>query len=236
MERKIMLEVKRKMRQLNFTQEQLAKELKVSLPTAKRWLAGRGVNLIILRKISEFLGCSFSELILSAEDHTLESYTYTLEQEKVLSQEPKLLAFLDLLISGKSVAAISSRYNLSSEHVTKMILKLDKIGLLEAHPKERVKLLIHGEPQWIRGGPLSKKFRSVMIEDFLGHHEKEGVHFFAHDYLPHDIQTIEGKIRDIKEFLVAANHRAVMSRKEAVSSAFYLKFGKYEWNLRDELR
>lgn len=236
MEKEIMAEVKRKMKILNLTQDQLAKELKVSLPTIKRWLAGKGVTLVILRRLSEVLGCPLSELILSAEDQGLESYTYTLEQEKILAQEPKLLAFLDLLISGKSVQAIRSRYGLSPDIVTKMLLKLDKIGLIEVHPKERVKLLLHGEPQWIKGGPLSKKFREVMIQDFLGHHEKEGSHFFVHDYLPQDITTIESKIREIKDFLIAANHRAVMSKKDSVSSAFYLKFGKYEWNLRDELR
>src|SRR4051812_24247256 len=89
MEKELMNSVKKKAQSQGITQKRIAQELKVSIPTVKRWWSGKGVTLEILNKICIFLGVPLSELFESLEKRGSARYTYTLEQEKMLVQNPQ---------------------------------------------------------------------------------------------------------------------------------------------------
>src|SRR5438128_534197 len=144
-EKQIMTLVKDKARAIRLSQKQVASHLGVSLPTVKRWWAGKGANLAVLGKLCGLLGVSLSQLFLELEGKT-PAYTYTLPQEKTLVAHPKALALFDLLVSGETAVSIQKRYSLSERELSSMLLKLDKVGLLELHPSNKVKLVRRGEP------------------------------------------------------------------------------------------
>ena len=234
MEKEFMNYVKKKARELSLTQKQIAKELRVSLPTVKRWWSGRGVSLPVLNKICVLLGVTLSEVFLEIENQSSSRFTYTLEQERMLVQFSQALALFDLLISGKSMAQIKRKYTLSESRSTSLLLKLDRVQLIELSAENKIKFLHRGEPQWILNGPLSQKYRTIMISSLLGEHTKAETTFLIHDYLPEDLSLIQTRMKDLEHLMNACNSRSA-GNQAAVSYGTYMTFKKFEWDLRYSL-
>ena len=93
-EKQIMTLIKDKSRGIGLSQAKIAAELSVSLPTIKRWWAGKGVSLSILHKLCALLGVSLSQLLLEVEGGG-SVYTYTIKQES--KNNKKVLIFLIFL-------------------------------------------------------------------------------------------------------------------------------------------
>jgi len=234
-EKQAMTLIRQRARALHVTQQKVAGELKVSLPTVKRWWAGRGINVTVLNKICALLGMSLSQLFAEMEGGT-STYIYTLEQERMLVSQPTLLALFDLLVSGESVSSIRRKYSLDDGHLVAMLLKLDKVGLIELGPYNRIKLKHRGEPQWIVGGPLSTKYRRRMIESFLGEHSKSETSFFVHGYLPEDVVLLKGKIKELENLMLTCNARGSNNIDATKSYGAYIRLKEFEWDVRDVLR
>jgi transcriptional regulator with XRE-family HTH domain len=234
MEKELMSLVKSKARQMGITQGQVAKQLKVSLPTVKRWWAGKGVTLPVLNQLCPFLGLSLSELFQSLEQQGARSYTYTIEQEKMLVHNPQALALFDLIVSGKSLAYIKRKYPLKEHILTALLLKLDRAKLIEYGPEEKLKPVRTGEPQWIPGGPLSQKYRKTMIDSLLGGHQKNETTFFLHDYTPEDAALINSRMKELEKLMMVCNSRSI-SAPSSASYGVYMTFKKFEWDLRNLL-
>lgn len=234
MEKDLMSLVKKKAHSLGITQKQLAKDFKVSIPTVKRWWAGKGVTLPVLNKICHYLGVPLSELFQEMESREGGRYHYTLEQERMLIQNPQALALFDLLVSGKSLAAIKRKYPIKDTVLTSLLLKLDKEELIELGTENKIKLVKKGEPQWIPGGPLAQKYRRSMIESFLGDHPKSETVFLIHDYSPEDAALIMSRMKDLEKLMNVCNERSALAGSTA-SYGVYLAFKKFEWDLRNSL-
>lgn len=234
MEKELMNLVKKKALSLGLTQKQVAKDFKVSLPTVKRWWAGQGLTITVLNKLCHHLGIQLSELFHELETGSAARYTYTADQEKMLIQNPQALALFDLLVSGKTLAAIKRRYPLKDSVLTSLLLKLDRAGLIELGAENKVKLVREGEPQWIAGGPLSQKYRRPMIEKLLGDHAKSETVFLIQDYSIEDAALIEARIKDLEKLMHVCNARS-STASQAVSYGAYFTFKKFEWDLRNLL-
>jgi transcriptional regulator with XRE-family HTH domain len=233
-ELQIMNLIKNKAREAHLTQQRVASELRVSLATVKRWWAGKGVQLGSLNRLCGLIGVSLSQLLVEIEANA-STYTYSLEQEKVLAQHPRVLALFDLLVSGKTAKFIQSKYSFSDDEMFSMLVKLDRVGLIELHEKNRVKLKQTGEPQWIVGGPLSLKYRKRMIESLLGEHVKTEMSFYIHDYLPEDVILLRAKIKELENLMHACNVRGGLKPESATSFGSYICFKQFEWDLREVL-
>ncbi len=153
----------------------------------------------------------------------------------MLASCPQALAVFDLLVSGKQIGFIQRKYSLTESKLFSMLLKLDKVGLIELHEKSRVKLLRPGEPQWIVDGPLSKLYRSRMITSLLGNHAKADTTFFIHDYLPEDLKSIEMKITQLEKEMLSCNARGRLSPAASSSFGSYICLKPFEWDIRNEL-
>lgn len=220
---------------LGVTQAKIAKDLGVSVPTVKRWYAGQSLTIRSVQNISEYLGLSLGELFTSIENKK-NTFEYTLKQENYLAKNPDLLAFFDQLIRGKSVKQIKNQFSINEHKLSSILLGLDRIKLIELHENNKVKLLKSGEPSWKKDGPLSKRFRTQITNDFLGRLSSNESSFFMHEYLKEDMNTIKSKFEELKKHLVLVNKRASKSDKEKISIGTYLAFKKFDWDLKEYLK
>ena len=232
---KLMNILKSRAKALGITQADLARELDVSLVTVKRWFAGKGLRITTLKALCDLLHLSVSEVVSSVETEKASVFRYTLRQEEVLAQDPKALALFDLLIGGSTLGQLKAKYKLEDKKLETLLLKLDRIGLIELHPKNKVKLKTRGEPSWNPDGPLERTYRKQMIESLLGEHEKAKTTFFIHDYLPSDLEKIQKIKKDLEEFMLSANTRAAHRPTEAKSFGVYVTIKEFEWSLRHKL-
>lgn len=132
------------------------------------------------------------------------------------------------------MAQIKRKYTFSESRLTSLLLKLDRVGLIELNAENKIKLLQKGEPQWILNGPLSQKYRSVMISSLLGDHNKAETTFLIHDYVPEDLSLIQARMKDLEQLMIACNARST-GNSAAISYGTYMTFKKFEWDLRDSL-
>jgi transcriptional regulator with XRE-family HTH domain len=174
--------IKDELKRQVITQEEFAKIMKTSVPTIKRWLKGEGVLLRDWIKMLDCLGLSFAEAIMAIEASSTKVFTYTIEQERLLSTEDGLLAFFDHLLKGKTPAQIARQFSLTQESVIFYLSKLDKVSLVEWLPKNKVKLLVNGEPHWIKMGPLSRKFRKQIIQSHIENYIDDRDHLKVNIY------------------------------------------------------
>ncbi|RZA09795.1 MAG: XRE family transcriptional regulator [Proteobacteria bacterium] len=153
------------LREKGISQPKLAALAGVSLPTAKRWVKGEGISLQEWLKLLTLIGVSLPELLERAGAAGSAHFTYTPSQEEALASTRGLLAYLDLLLGGKTPAAIAKAHALSNAVTSQYLAKLEKVGLIEWLPKDKVRLLIKGEPRWNPAGPLAKKFRRQTLRE-----------------------------------------------------------------------
>jgi DNA-binding Xre family transcriptional regulator len=235
LEKRIMNIIKQRASLQGVTQQDLSKELKVSLITIKRWYAGKGLKISNLEALCNKLSINISEIISLASENSLKTFYYTQAQEEALAHEPKLLALFDLLIGGFTLTRIKKKYKIDDKMLTALLLKLDRIKLIELGANNKVKLLVEGEPAWNPTGALAKKFRMQMITEFLGTHDRGQSKFFIHDYLSADVEQIKKKVNELEQYMLHSNSRARLNPLEATSYGSYLQIKEYEWNVRSNL-
>jgi len=95
----------------------------------------------------------------------LSRLTYAQEEEILgdIGLTVVAVAALNLL----TVAQIVATYHLSEAQVVAYLLRLDRIGILELRPNNRVKLLIARTFRWIPNGPIQAFFREQAYADFV---------------------------------------------------------------------
>ena len=228
--------IKNRAKSQGLTQQSLAQKLGVSLPTIKRWYSGGTMTLDALRKLSNEVGITLTEIFSSIEEGKAQQFNYTPEQELYFSENPSYLAFFDNLLRGHSPQQIQKKFNLSEKKVINFLGRLEKLKLIEWQPKNKARLLVQGEPVWKPGGPLATKMRSDIFQSFLRSENKSKSHFFLHDYLEEDIDQIKIKIEELIQYTKRANSRAKFKPSSAKPMACYLSLQNFRWELDGYLK
>ena len=68
-----------------------------------------------------------------------------------------------------SVDYIVSEYDVSIDECTRMLLRLDRMGLIELHAQNRVRLKVAKNVFWQKDGPLWKLYYQKILNDFMDH-------------------------------------------------------------------
>lgn len=223
--------IKNKARAKGISQAQLAQSLNVSLPTIKRWFGGGTLTIQSLQQLSAEIGISLTEIFSSIEESSTQGFAYTNEQELFFSNSLEYLAFFDNLLRGHSPAKIQKKFKINDKKLVMYLSKLDKLKLIEWLPKNKVKLLVNGEPIWRKDGLLSKKLRNDIFKDFLDIEDKSKSHFYLHDYTDEDRVELERKITDLLDFARRANARAKSKIEVAKSAGIYLSLQNFRWSV-----
>lgn len=223
--------LKKKARTKGITQAQLAKNLKVSLPTVKRWFGGGTLTIQALQQLTTEIGVSLTEVFSTIEEVSERSFQYTEKQELFFSNNLGCLAFFDNLLRGYAPIQIQRKFKMSDEKIVLFLSKLDKLQLIEWLPKNKIKLLVSGEPAWKKDGPLSKKLRNDIFKDFTEREDKLKSHFFLHDYTAEDKTEIERKINELIDFAKRANNRAKSKVDESQPTGFYVSLQNFRWSI-----
>lgn len=143
--------------------EDVAKSLGVSNATVKRILNAHDMSLTRLSEIAGILGLSIFEIIEQAKGHNNKRYKFSLEQELYLSKDFIHFQVFRYVLLKKSKEKIKSTLDLTDKKLFEILLNLEKIGLIENHPNERIKLLANFPFQWNDNGPLERAYTQKII-------------------------------------------------------------------------
>lgn len=159
--------LKRLLKAKGITYGELAGRIDMSEATVKRMFSQKNFTLQRLDQVLAASGIEFDELSRSTNDQAAMISTLTMAQEKEIINDPKLLVVAVSVMNQISVEQIVRQYTLTEAEVVRCLTRLDRIGILELLPNNRVKLLISRTFSWISNGPLQTYFREQAYSDFL---------------------------------------------------------------------
>jgi hypothetical protein len=166
----LMDSLKRELRARRITYARVAKHLALSEATVKRLFAQNELSLQRIDATCALLGMEFTDLAASAVARTSLISQMTLEQEQELIEDPKLLLVGCAVLSYWTLEDIVEHYALTRAEVIEMLVRLDRLKMIELQPNNRFRLRISGTFRWLPDGPFQQHFRKYAQMDFFQSH------------------------------------------------------------------
>ena len=148
----------------------LAQRLKLSESSIKRLFSEKTLSLKRLERILHILDLDFYDLVrMSRRQDRDADQPLTVEQEKALSKNPRMLVFFYLLTKQWTVEKITDEFNIEKVEATEFLLELDRLRLIDLHPYNRVRTLVSRTQLWNRDSPFMKINQESLQSEFLSH-------------------------------------------------------------------
>jgi transcriptional regulator with XRE-family HTH domain len=150
------------------TYADVAKALKVSEPTVKRIFAARNCTLKRLDEICEVLQIDLAELARGRPRESRLVSQLTGAQEQELMSDPALLCVAACAMHQMRVEEIAQLYRLDEPQCVRLLVRLERLGILELHENNRIRLRLSRAFSWIPDGPMMRFVRG-QAADFFDH-------------------------------------------------------------------
>lgn len=177
--------------------------LDLSEASVKRLFSSAGLSLKRLETLCNWLGIDIKEVVLDAERQQPFITQLTLEQEKELVANPRLLLVTYLVLNNWKEYEIKEEFDYSDAELNKHFIKLDKIGFIELLPYNRLRLLTARNFQWSENGPVRKFFNKKILPDFINTkytHPSEKMHFVGGMLSESSILKVHEKLDELSRY------------------------------------
>lgn len=156
---KLIATLKELLRGHGLTYRRVAEMLLVSERTVQRWLNGHGLTLDVLSQLSDLVDLGLADLLAMSQTSTDKRPRQLTEaQEQGLVDQPSVAFLFTRLLQGWSPFDFQRACGLSEVQLTRHLLTLERLKLLELHPGNRVRLLTRRDIDWHKGGPMRAYF------------------------------------------------------------------------------
>lgn len=159
--------LKKLLKSRGVTYRELAARVGLSEASIKRLFAERTFTLQRLEEICTVLEIDFFELARLARGASAIVEEMTREQEKALAADSRLLGVFYLLFNDWQPDDIHERYTLTRAEVLKRVLQLDRLGLVELLPHDKVKLRVPKTLRLRRDGPIRAAHGKSVVATFI---------------------------------------------------------------------
>ena len=171
--------LKRCLKSRGLTYRDVASHLDLSEASVKRLFSERSFSLKRLEQICRLMEMNFSDLArLNDLRYEEQISVLSISQETALAEDPILLSYFYLLLNGWTTQRIAGRFDLDEPRQVRLLAKLDRLGLIELQPGNRVRLLTARRVQWRRDGPVRRLYEREVKQAFLKDRFAEGVAYF----------------------------------------------------------
>ncbi|HKE94629.1 MAG TPA: helix-turn-helix transcriptional regulator [Povalibacter sp.] len=159
--------LKRLLRSRGRTYAQAAKILKLSEASVKRLLSRSELSLDRLESLCDWLGVDIGDLVAMSADATPLLTELDERQEQELLHDPALLLMAFLTLNRWSESEILQIFNFRKVDVTQRLRRLERLGLVELMPFDRVRIRAARNFAWRKDGPIQKYFAERVLPEFL---------------------------------------------------------------------
>jgi transcriptional regulator with XRE-family HTH domain len=204
--------VKRQLKAQGLTYKEVSQALKLSEASVKRVFASERFTVARLVQVSQLLGFTLTEMLQEAASSLPPLDTLTREQESQLISDDKLLLVAVCSLNHWSLNDILSVYELTKSDVVKRLRILDRMGIIELLPGERIRRRAKRDFDWIPNGPIRSYFSTQGLSDFLtGPFDSNDESLdFAHGMLTRAAQAeLKLELRRLRAKLVSLHEQSV---------------------------
>lgn len=232
--------LKRALKSRNILYKDLAKTLGLSESSIKRILSNKSLSLERLEEICIATDLSFADICRSANfEEGAQPWTLSDDQERSLSENSRLLQYYMLLYDGKSPLKIEKEYDIENSEAKKFLFQLDRLDLIELHPRDRVKIKRKGSLRFRKEGAVGKALFTQTKAQYLNH-DFLGDNDFIRFSLWHMSPTAIAKFRAKLERLTFETQEEVRSENERDVSqqdiGVLLAYRPWQYSYMDAIR
>lgn len=159
--------LKKSLRRQGMTYADVARGLRLSESSVKRLFAQKNLNLVRLEQICELMGQEIVDLLELAREAEGRVTELTEEQERELVSDPKLLLVGTLALNHWTAATIVETYQLSQSELVGLLVKLDRLGIIELLPDNRMRVRLARNFSWRKAGPIQQFFEKRVQRQFF---------------------------------------------------------------------
>ncbi|EOA06690.1 XRE family transcription regulator protein [Herbaspirillum frisingense GSF30] len=152
------------------TYAQLAKGLALSEASVKRIFAERSFTLERLDQVCTLLGLQISDLARMVVSEQPVPSRLSVEQEAKLVADPRLLLVAVHALHQWTLEQIVDSFALTRAECIRLLARLDKLGILDLLPNNRIRVRVAPDFTWLPGGPIQQYFRAQLRNDFFNSH------------------------------------------------------------------
>jgi DNA-binding Xre family transcriptional regulator len=159
--------LKKLMRARGRTYAEAATVLELSEASVKRLFARGELSLERLEKLCDWIGVDVVDVATLAQETHPTVTELKPEQERELLRDPALLLIAFLVLNRWTEAEILEQYRLTKPELIRRLIKLERLGLIELLPFDRVKLRTSRNFAWRKDGPIQRWFAEHVLPEFL---------------------------------------------------------------------
>ncbi len=158
--------VKAELKSARLTYADLAEALDMAESSVKRMLAKGDMPLSRIDAICRALKIDFAELARRVADSQPLLKSLSLEQERAVVADKKLMLMAICVLSGWTLEQIVAAYRLTEPECIGYLVQLDRIGIIELRPLNRYRLKLAKTFRWQPRGPVMEFFREEVVLDY----------------------------------------------------------------------
>ena len=149
------------------TYSQVAKALGLSEASIKRLFSSGHFTLERFEQVCELARTSLSELAKSMDRGSEEISQLTLEQEREIMADRKLLLVALCALNHLTLEQMVHTYDVSKTECIRLLVRLDRIKFLELLPNNRIKLRVTRAFSWRPNGPIQQYFKARAQNEYF---------------------------------------------------------------------
>jgi transcriptional regulator with XRE-family HTH domain len=214
--------IKRQLKAQGLTYREVGRALKLSEASVKRIFASERFTVTRLAQVSQLLGFTLAELLQESTSSLPPLETLTREQETQLISDDQLLLVAVCSLNHWSLSDITDVYQITKTDAVKRLRILDRMGIIELLPGDRIRRRAKRDFDWIPNGPIRSYFEKQGLSDFLkGPFDPEDESLdFAHGMLTASAQSeLKLELRRLRSKLVTLHEQSIpapLSEKDGI--------------------
>jgi len=196
--------LKRSLRARGLTYRDLARALGISEPSVKRMLSRGTFTLARLEAVLAVLELDLYEFARLARGAAPGPLELSLDQERALAGDERLLSVFWLVQNGWRAEDILAEFSINRSALTLAFGRLARLKLIDWGPRDQLRLRVAKDFQWRAGGPVKKAYGRRVLQEFLADRFGGGLEllrFEARELSPESAAVLRRRLeRVIAEF------------------------------------
>lgn len=218
--------LKRLLRGQGMTYRELAARLKMSEAAVKRMFSLRAMSLQRLEQICDVLDIGLADLAAESARGKDSMAELSEAQERALVSEPALLLALFLSLNRWKQTDVLAQFSFTEPQWTGLLVKLDRLGIIELQPGNRARALTARNFRWRRNGPMELYFREKLLGDYFADAfdgEQDGLFLLSGSLSVDGVRQMRQRLEEVvKEFDALLVRDATLSAKERIGVSLVL--------------
>jgi hypothetical protein len=121
-----------------------------------------------LDKICGIVGIAITDLAKMVEYEAERVTQLTLEQEREIVADPKLMLVAVHALNHWTLEEIVAHYTISKTDCIRLLARLDRLRIIDLLPNNRIRVIVGRNFSWRPDGPFQRHFRDQLEANFFG--------------------------------------------------------------------